>query len=70
MDNPYVICVQSHLFRHWTRWHGRLESPLVPEILWDKGRQDGDFCVLPCFAALENGRRKDSTLLFPVEWLT
>ena len=42
----------------------------IPEILWDKGRQDGDFRVLPCFAALENGRQKDGMLLFPVEWLT
>ena len=34
----------------------------IPEILGDKGRQVGDFRVFPCFAALNDGRRKDENV--------
>ena len=48
------------------RWHGRLDSPLIPEILGDrdKGRPGQRLRVFPYFAALKHGRRKDELLLF------
>ena len=34
----------------------------IPEILWGEGRPVGDFRVFPCFAALNDGRRKDENV--------